>query len=78
MSKALETETEPETRLRRLPCVVTETGLAVITRAITLRLATFGETGSNDPELYGETLSGIVGEWLTSEATRLRASRGEP
>ena len=37
---------------------MTETGLAVITRAITLRLATLGETSSNDPELYGEPLPG--------------------
>jgi hypothetical protein len=82
MSKPTETTpaAEPEpaaARLRKLPCVVTEHGLAVITRAVALRLAQSGFTAATTPEVYGTALAAIVGEWLMSEADRLQVARKE-
>ena len=60
---------------KRLTIHTDDAGKAVIRRAITLRLAMHGETCSDDPELHGAALVGIVSEWLRETSDRLREER---
>ena len=54
-------------RLRRIPASVDDHGLAVIRRAITLRLAQTGELGADDLEMYGTALVHVCGEWMKTQ-----------
>lgn len=84
MSKPIETTqtptptpapTPPASDLTRPNVRVNAAGLAVLRRAITLRLAMLGEVGSDDPELHGAALVGVVKDWLQGQSERLRVIR---
>jgi len=60
---------------RRVTIHTDDAGRAVIKRAVTLRLAMLGEVSSDDPELHGHALVGIVSEWLKGKASSLREGR---
>lgn len=60
---------------KRLPIWVEPQGLAVIKRAVQLRLALMGEAASDDPELHGAALVSIVTAWMQGEAEQIRAAR---
>ena len=60
---------------RRVTIHTDDAGRDVIKRAATLRLALLGEVSSDDPELHGHALVGIVSEWLRGKASELRESR---
>jgi len=72
MSKVEQQSQAQESTLKRLTIHTDDAGKAVVRRAITLRLAMHGETCSDDPELHGAALVGIVSEWLRETSDRLR------
>ena len=72
MSKVEQQSQAKESTLKRLTIHTDDAGKAVVRRAITLRLAMHGETCSDDPELHGAALVGIVSEWLRETSDRLR------
>lgn len=67
----------PEPRLRKVPAVVDETGLAIIKRAVALKQAQWAELKGDSPELTGQALVTICTMWLESErAARLSGKGG--
>lgn len=67
---ALDTEaTEP--RLRKVPGTTDDAGLAIIRRAVVLRLATLGELEPESQESTGRAIVAICRTYLTNESARL-------
>lgn len=66
---------EPESKLKRLPVLVDATGLAIVKRAISLKLATLASTEEETAELHGCALVAIVAAWMQAEAERIRSAR---
>jgi hypothetical protein len=68
--------TPPEPRLRKVPGTTDETGLAIIRRAVTLRLATLGGMDQDDAAQTGETIVAICRKYLIDESARLSGKGG--
>jgi hypothetical protein len=66
--------TEP--RLRKIPGLVDDTGLAIIRRAVLLRLATLGELEPESHESTGRAIVVMCRDYLVGESARLSKKVG--